>query len=73
MSPNGFINGKYESICYVNSSFQVIYFNIFLRQLITIIDFENIIEHTDNREDDYRGYKQNIMILQVIQQVFVKC
>ena len=34
------------------------------------IDCEKIIEHMDNSEDDYRGYIQKIMILQVIQQIF---
>ena len=30
MTPTGFIDGKDESICYVNSSFQVIFQYIFL-------------------------------------------
>ena len=36
------------------------------------IDCETIIEHMGNSEDDYRGYIQKIMILQFIQQIFVK-
>ena len=73
MKPTGFINGQYESICYANSSFQVLSFNIFLRQVIMNIDHEKIIEHIDNSKDDYEFYIQKIMILQVIQQIFVKC
>ena len=34
------------------------------------IDCEKIIENMDNIEDDYRGYIQKIMILQVIQLFF---
>ena len=73
MTPTGLINGQDDSICYVNSSFQVLFFNIFFRQLIMNIDCEKIIENMDNSEDDYRYYIQKIMILQVIQLVFVKC
>ena len=70
MTPTGFINGQYESRCYVNSSFQLLYFNVFFRQLIMNIDCEKIIESLDNSKDYYRGYIQKIMILQVIQQNF---
>ena len=34
------------------------------------IDGEKVIEHTNNIEDDYKGYIQKIMILQVMQQIF---
>ena len=34
------------------------------------IDGEKNIEHTNNSKDDYGGYIQKIMILQVIQQIF---
>ena len=34
------------------------------------IDCEKIIENMDHSEDDYRGYIQKIMILQVIQLMF---
>ena len=72
MIPTGFINGQYKSRCYVNSSFQVLFLNIFFRQLIMNIDYEKIIEYIDNIEDNYSGCLQKIMILQVIQQIFVK-
>ena len=72
MTPTGFINGQYELRFYVNSLFQVIFFNIFFRQLIMNIDCEKIIENLDNSEDNYRAYIQKIMILQVIQQIFCK-
>ena len=67
MAQTGFINCQDESRCYVNSSFQVLFFNIFSRQVIMNIDCEKNIENMDNSEDNYRGYVQNIMILQVIQ------
>ena len=51
-----------------NSKF---FYSIYIfRQLIMNIDCEKNIENTDNRKDDYRGYTQKIMILQVIQQIF---
>ena len=70
MTPIGFRNGQDESICYVNSSFQVIFFNIFFRTLIMNIDCKKYIENLDNNTDDYNGYVQKIMILQVIKQIF---
>ena len=48
----------------------MIFLNKILRQLIKNIDYEKIIEHMDNIEDNYREYEQKIMILQVIQQIF---
>ena len=40
MTPIGSRNGQDESRCYVNSSFQVLFFNIFFRTLIMNIDCE---------------------------------
>ena len=37
----GFRNAQYESRCYVNSSFQVLFFNIFFRKLIVNINFSS--------------------------------
>ena len=42
MAPTGFINVQDESRYYVNSSFQVIFFDIFFRQLIINIDCEEL-------------------------------
>ena len=71
MTPIGFMNGRDESIFYVNSSLQVIFLNIFFRTLIMNIDCERMMKNLDNSTDDYNGYLQKIMILQVIQQIFV--
>ena len=60
MTPTGFMNGKDESIYYVNSSFQVFFLNIFFRTLIMNMYFETIIENIDNSTDDYRGFIQKI-------------
>ena len=38
MTPTGFRNDQDESRCYVNSTFQVLFFNIFFRTLIMNID-----------------------------------
>ena len=42
MTPTGFMNGQDESRCYVNSLFQVLFFNIFFRTLIMNIDCEKL-------------------------------
>ena len=42
ITPIGFMNGQDESKCYVNSSFQVLFFNIFFRTLIMNIECENL-------------------------------
>ena len=42
MTPIGFSNGQDESRCYVNSSSQVLFFNIFFRTLIMNIDCEKL-------------------------------
>ena len=43
------------------------------RTLIMNIDFDRMLTNIDNSTDDYNGHKQKIMIIQVIQQFFVKC
>ena len=68
MTPTEFINGQYESRCYINSSFQV-HFSISFILLIINIDCEKVLEHMNISKDDYRGYIQKIMILQVIPQI----
>ena len=68
--PPVFINGRYESRCYANSSFQVLFFIIFLRQLRMNIYCEKITKNMDNIEYDYRCYIQRIIIMQVIQLIF---
>ena len=55
MTPTVLINSQDESRCYVNLSFQVIFFIIFFRQLIMYIDCD-FLENMDNSEDDYRNY-----------------
>ena len=70
MTPTGFINGQDELRCYVNSSFQVLFFTIFLRQLIMNIDCDKYIEDLDKSEDYYIRYITQMVILQVIQRIF---
>ena len=70
MTPIGFRNGQDESRCYVNLSFQVLFFNILFRKFIMNIDCEIMLTNLDNSTYDYNGHLQIIMILQVIQQIF---
>ena len=70
MTPIGFRNGQDELGCYVNSSFQVIFFNILFKTLIMNIDCEMFLANLDNSTDDYRCHLQKVMILQVVQQFF---
>ena len=50
--------------------FKLFYLIYIFRQLIMNIDCEKIIENLDNSENNYRGYIQKIIILQVIQHIF---
>ena len=43
MTPTGLINGQDKSRCYVNSQFQVHFFNISNRKLVVNIDCDKII------------------------------
>ena len=70
MKPTGFRNDQDESRCYVNSTFQVLFFNIFFRTLFMNIDCDRMLTNIDNSIDDYNGHIQKIMILRVIQQIF---
>ena len=70
MTPIGSRNDQDESRCYVNSTFQVLFFNISFRTLIMNIYCDIMLTNLDNSLDDYNGHIQNIMILQVIQQIF---
>ena len=72
MTPIIFRNDQDESRCYVNSTFQMLFFNTFFRTLIMNIDCDIMLTNIDNIIDDYNGHIQKIMILQVIQQIFVK-
>ena len=69
MTPIGFRNYQDESRCYVNSSFQVLFFNIFFKTFIVNIDCDRMLTNLDNSTEDYNGHLQKIMILQVIQQI----
>ena len=56
MTPIGFRNGQDESRCYVNLSFQVLFFNIFSRTLIMNIDCDRMLTNLENRTKDYNGH-----------------
>ena len=56
MTPIVFKNGQDESRCYVNLSFQVLFFNIFFRTLIMNIDCDIMLTNIDNSTDDYNGH-----------------
>ena len=70
MTPTGFRNDQDESRCHVNSTFQVLFFNIFFRTLIMNIDCDMMLTNLDNSLDYYNSHTQKIMILQVIQKMF---
>ena len=70
MTPIGFRNDQDESRCYVNSIFQVLFFNIFSRTLIMNIDCDRMLTNLENSIADYNVHIQKIIILQVIQQIF---
>ena len=59
MTPTGFRNGQDESRCYVNSSFQVLFFNIYFRRLI--MDFYCEYYRTYGQQQRWLGglYSEN--------------
>ena len=69
MTPTGFINVQYESICGANSSFQVHFFNIYFRQLIFNIDCAKNIEEIYDSEDGFSSNFHKVVIIQVIQNI----
>ena len=70
MTPTGFKNDQEKSRCYVNSTFQVLFFNVFFRSLIMNIDCDMMLRNLDKSSDDYNSHVTKIMILQVIQKMF---
>ena len=70
MTLTRFKNDQDESRCYVNSKFQVLFFNIFFRTLIINIDCGIMLTNLDNSIYYHNGHIQKIMVLQVIQQIF---
>ena len=70
MTPTGFINGQDESRCYVNFSFQVLFFDILFRQLIMNFDCEKMLNNLDDSEDDFRSCFQKIVIMKIFNQFF---
>ena len=46
---------------------------IYFRTLIMNIDCDRMLTNLDKSIDYYNGHIQKIMILQVIQQIFLKC
>ena len=69
MTPTLIINYQYESRCYVNSSFQVRFFNIYFRQLILNIDYERFIEELYGSEYEFSANFQKNLTLRVIQHI----
>ena len=71
MTPIGFRNGHNESRCYVNLSFQVLFYNKMFGPLIMNINCDIMLTNMNKSTEDYNGKSQQIMILKVIQEIFL--
>ena len=66
----GFINQENETRCYLNSTFQLLYFNVIFRELVFKINFYTILNGL-KRESQYFVHNfQKIMILRELQICF---
>ena len=61
-----FRNDQDESICYVNSTFQVLFFNIYFRTLIMNIYCDRMLTNIDNSIDDYNGHIKKVIIIYTV-------
>ena len=70
LPPSEFINQKHETRCYLNSTLQLQYHNIIIREMIFIIDFESIVNHLDTDNHDFVLNHQKVVILEELQKIF---
>ena len=71
-SPPVFINQKMESRYYLNSTFQVQYFNVIFRQFILNIYFDHNLNNLGLYEKNFASNYQKVMILQELY-IFFEC
>ena len=70
MIPTQFINQKDESRYYLNSTFQVQYFNVIFRQVIVNIDDDLILKKLGFDDNNFAYKYQKAIILQELQNIF---
>ena len=69
-SPPGFINRENDTRCYLNSTFQLLYFNILCRELVFKINFYTMLNGPKRERQDFVHNFQNILILRELQKQF---
>ena len=71
-SPPGFINRENETICYLNATFQLLYFNVLFRELVPKIDCYTMLNGLKRKSQYFVHNFQNIMILRELQKNLVR-
>ena len=66
-SPPGFINPENETRCYLNSMFQLLYFNVLFRELVFKIDCYTMLNGLKKESQDFVHHLKNIMIIKELQ------
>ena len=67
LSPPGFVNQENEARCYLNSTFQHLYFNVLFRELVFKINFYTMRNGLKRESQHFVHNFQNIMILRELQ------
>ena len=62
-SPPGFVNQENETRCYLNSTFQHLYFNVLFRELVFKINCYTMLNGLKRESQHFVHIFQNIMIL----------
>ena len=66
-SPPGFINRENETRCCLNSTFQLLYFNVIFRELVFKINYYTMMNDLKRESQDFLHNFQNIMIMRELQ------
>ena len=69
-SPPVFINRENETRCYLNSIFQLLYFNVLFRELVFKTNCYAMLNGLKRESQDFAHNSQNIMILRELHKCF---
>ena len=69
-SPPGFINRENETRCCLNSTFQLLYFNVLFRELVLKINCYTMLNGLKRESQDFVHKFQKIMILRELEKCF---
>ena len=69
-SPPGLVNRENETRCYLNSTFQHLYYNVIFRELVFKINFYTMLNGRKRESQHFVHNFQKIMILRELQKTF---